>query len=164
MASTFSASPHGWFWSSNDVPPDAAKWVETGNAELVARQAPSSSRPARRQTPLGFWNGVSSVKVLFRRVDEPTAASPLTYCEYVYLLPKVTEGQARDFLLAQLVILQRELEAAPKGLLIRLAVCDACFAGRPGGLPMATLCWKDWVGEPVIGFPRTSPAPVSQRA
>ena len=89
---------------------------------------------------------------------------PLTYREYVYLLPKVTEEEAREFLLAQLVILQGELEAAPEGQLIQLAVCDVVIAGTSGGLPIATLTFKDWVGEPVITFPRTSAAPVSHRA
>ena len=97
-------------------------------------------------------------------MQEPTEASPFTYREYVYLVPKVTEEAAREFLLSQLVILQGEIEALPKGQLVQLAVCDSVIAGQPGGLPMATLTWKDWVGEPVISFPRACAAPLSNRA
>src|ERR1700738_249314 len=101
-------SPNRWFWSSDDAPP-SNKWVETGRPEAPAKKTPKSRRQPRRETPLGFFKGASTVNVIFRRVQQPTEASPLTYHEYVYLLPKVKDDNARDFLLAQLVILQGEL-------------------------------------------------------
>lgn len=157
--STESSTANRWFWSSDAAPP-SQRWEETGRPE----EAPKSSRrPVQvcRETPRGFFVGSPNVMVIFKRELDRTEAAPLTYREYVYLLPRVAEEQAREFLLAQLAIVQATMGSA-SGKLVRLAVCDAVIAGKAGGLPIATLTWKDWHPDPVIGFPRSDEtAPLS---
>jgi hypothetical protein len=102
-------------------------------------------------------------QLLRRRLEEPSSASPITYCEVAYI---VGPGLAREDV--ERVLLQRfrevcsELEQRPSGKYVQLAVFDHVFERRPLRPPLATLAWKDWRGSPSIGFPafgETAPPP-----
>jgi hypothetical protein len=83
----------------------------------------------------------------------------MTYREYVYLVPAGTTEEAAEQILRSLFAGVREgLKAVKTGKLVNLAAFDVRFQGKPPGPPLATLGWKDWRGDPVVGFPRRSPA------
>jgi GAF domain len=103
-------------------------------------------------------------QVVFRREQERSEAVPLTYRECVYLVPEgTTESDAEALLLTQLAQVRASLERVPAGRLVNLAVFDRASHDKPGGLPIATLTWKDWRKEPALAFPgrsrRASQAP-----
>jgi hypothetical protein len=95
------------------------------------------------------------IEVLFKREDDPSERSPLTYREVGYL---VDEGTPEDACVALLRERFEEvrvaLRAVKNGRLVNLAVFDHRFTGKPRRRPVATLTWKDWRGdEPEIRFP-----------
>ncbi len=101
--------------------------------------------------------GTVASQVVFKREQEATASMPLTYREYVYLVPQGTgEPESETLLYAQLELIRTSLERIPPGKLVNLAVFDAPFQGKPTARPVAALVWKDWRGAPVVAFPRRS--------
>jgi hypothetical protein len=99
-------------------------------------------------------------QVIYKREQDATDALPLTYREYVYLVPPGTpEGAAETLLLTQLELVRSSLERVSSAKLVNLGVFDVSFQGKPPVPPLATLAWKDWRGAPVVGFPRRQPAP-----
>ncbi len=87
---------------------------------------------------------------------------PLTYREYVYLVPASTsEADAERFLRTKLEALRAALAPVKTGKLVNLAAFEVAFQGKPPTPPLATLAWKDWRGDPVVGFPRRVPPPPS---
>ena len=125
----------------------------------VAAAAPKPSKPAVAKPEPGV------PPVLIAREQEATAEVPLTYREYAFSVPEgTTEDAAAQVLLVQYARIKRKLEAVPAGKLVNLAAFDVAFNGRPPVLPVATLTWKDWRGEPTTSFPRRpkpAPAPVA---
>jgi hypothetical protein len=94
-------------------------------------------------------------QIIFKREQERTSALPVTYREYVYLVPPgITEADAETLLHAQIDLVRTSLARVPPGKLVNLAVFDVAFQGKPPVPPVATLAWKDWRGDPVVGFPR----------
>ncbi len=117
---------------------------------------PPSAMPVSVGTPTP---GLPPVKVLTSREQNPTDASPLTYREYSFAVPAGTsEDAAVEVLRAQLKIVDSHLSAAKMGKLVNLAVFDVEFTGKPPSPPLATLTWKDWKGEPIVGYPRRGAA------
>ena len=99
-------------------------------------------------------------QIIFKREQDATDAMPLTYREYVYLVPPgTTEAAAETLLATQLELVKTSLDRVPTGKLVNLGVFDVAFQGRPPVPPLATVQWKDWRGAPVFAFPRR-PAPV----
>jgi len=97
---------------------------------------------------------VPSYRVLSSREESPTEKSPLSYREYVYVVPEGTsEESARRLLLERFEGVRTSLQSAPMGKLVNLAVFDHAFQGRPQRRPIVTLTWKDWRGEPEVTFP-----------
>jgi hypothetical protein len=98
-------------------------------------------------------------QIIFKREQERTSALPVTYREYVYLVPPgITEADAETLLHAQIDLVRTSLARVPPGKLVNLAVFDVAFQGKPPVPPVATLAWKDWRGDPVVGFPRRAQA------
>lgn len=98
--------------------------------------------------------GLPAVKLMTSREQNPTEASPLSYREYAFAVPAGTsEESAVEVLRAQLRIVDAHLAGSKVGKLVNLAVFDVEFTGKPPRPPIATLTWKDWKGEPVIGYP-----------
>jgi hypothetical protein len=94
-------------------------------------------------------------QIIFKREQDATEAMPLTYREYVYLVPPSTsETDAETLLTTQLELVRTSLERAAPGKLVNLAAFDVAFQGKPTTLPLATLTWKDWRGAPALAFPR----------
>jgi GAF domain-containing protein len=94
-------------------------------------------------------------QIVFKREHDPTDAVPLTYREYVFLVPPDTNETAAEALLrTQLELVLASLARIPPGKLVNLGVFDVAFQGKPPVRPLATLMWKDWRGSPVVEFPR----------
>lgn len=163
--------------ATKSVPPRPTSEKSNGTAAAKATPSPDATKTddkkpstalggaAATQTsvaapapllPVGaFIPGLPSVKVLSQREQNPTTASPLTYREYSFAVASGTsEDVAANVLKGQLRLVDAHLEGAKMGKLVNLAVFDVEFTGKPPGPPLATLTWKDWKGDPVIGFPR----------
>jgi putative methionine-R-sulfoxide reductase with GAF domain len=99
--------------------------------------------------------------VLYKKEQEPTNASPITYREEVFAAPPgTTEDQAEAILRAHFRLVSESLASSPAGKYVNIAVFDRVFEGRPPVPPLATLTWKDWKagGAPTITFPRRAKA------
>ncbi|MFO0643260.1 MAG: hypothetical protein U0183_28805 [Polyangiaceae bacterium] len=130
-------------------------------SQPMTEPAPTVVAPPPVGAPLP---GLPAFTVLSQRSESPTAASPLSYREYVFIVPKDTvEGVAVGVLLGQLELVQASLASAPSGKLVQLAAFDEAYVGKPPRPPLATLVWKDWRGEPVVSFPRKASIPPGSR-
>jgi hypothetical protein len=107
--------------------------------------------------PPGTFPG--SIEVIARREQDPGAESPLTYREYAYYVDGTPDWEEAEMLLRdQLEVVQQAISAAPKGKLVNLALFNVRFRGRPPMPPLATLTWKDWLGDAVLSFPESTGA------
>jgi GAF domain len=117
-----------------------------------AAPAPTAPATAAPRTDLG--PSVPS-QVVFKREHDGTDSVPLTYREYVFLVPSGTSEEAAEALLqAQLELVLASLARVPAGKLVNLGVFDVAFRGKPPVPPLATLMWKDWRPGPIVEFPR----------
>ncbi|HZU84579.1 MAG TPA: GAF domain-containing protein [Polyangiaceae bacterium] len=115
----------------------------------VPAAAPAASAP---RADIGL--NVPS-QIIFKREHDATDSMPLTYREYVFLVPSgTTEEGAEALLQTQLELVLASLARVPAGKLVNLGVFDVAFQGKPPVPPLATLTWKDWRGAPVIDLPR----------
>ena len=130
------------------TPPIAAPAAET-SAPLTARAGVVSSLPSQ---------------IVFKREQDATEALPLTYREYVYVVPPgSTEAAATTLVHSQFDLVRASLDRMPAGKLVNLAVFDMTFQGKPPVPPLATLVWKDWRGAALVSFPRQparAPVPI----
>lgn len=118
----------------------------------VADQSVERAAPPAIGSPVP---GLPAVKLLTSREQNPNDASPLTYREYAFAVAEGTsEDAAVEVLRAQLRYVEAHIATAKTGKLVNLAVFDLEFTGKPPKPPLATLTWKDWKGEPVVGYPR----------
>ncbi len=131
------------------------------NATMVfssTGDAAVTDKPVERAAPPAVGSsipGLPAVKLLTAREQNPNDASPLTYREYAFAVPEGTsEETAAEVLRAQLRFVEAHIATAKTGKLVNLAVFDIEFTGKPPRPPLATLTWKDWKGEPVVGYPR----------
>ena len=148
--------------SKNGLPPSADEAKGTAPGSKAAAPAASTRPPAAVGSALP---GLPAVKVLSSREQNPTDASPLTYREYSFAVPTGTsEDVAVSVLRGQLELVDAHLANAKMGKLVNLAVFDVEFTGKPPSPPIATLSWKDWKGEPVIGHPRRGAASEASEA
>lgn len=142
-------------------------FASAGDASVVDK-APAAVDRAAPPAIGSAIPGLPPVKLLTSREQNPNDASPLTYREYAFAVPAGTsEEVAADVLRAQLRYVEAHIATAKTGKLVNLAVFDVEFTGKPPKSPVATLTWKDWKGEPVVGFPRRGgnsrpPRPPSQ--
>ena len=94
-------------------------------------------------------------QIVFKREQDATEALPLTYREYVFVVPPgSSEMAAATLVQSQLELVRASIERLPPGKLVNLAVFDVTFQGRPPVPPLATLAWKDWRGVALVSFPR----------
>jgi GAF domain len=94
-------------------------------------------------------------QIVFKREQDATEALPLTYREYVYVVPPgSTEMAAATLVQAQLELIRASLDRVAPGKLVNLAVFDMTYQGKPPVPPLATLTWKDWRGVALVAFPR----------
>jgi hypothetical protein len=138
------------------APAPAPASTAAAPAPATAASTPAAAfTPALRSEPPGL-----SSQIVFKREQDRTSAIPLTYREYVFVVPLGTNEIAAEALLRrQLERVQTSLERMPLGKLVNLAVFDAPFQGRPTARPVATLTWKDWQGTSAVAFPRRSERP-----
>ena len=120
-------------------------------APVAASEPPAASAVA----PIASPPTLPGIEVLFKREQDPDARSPLSYREYVYFFAAASdETMAKAMLVAQFDLVKTSLQRARPGKLINLAMFDVAFTGKPPVMPVVTLSWKDWKGDPVIDFPR----------
>ncbi len=130
-------------------------------AASVAAPAVETSAPPTARAPI-----VSSLpsQIVFKREQDATEALPLTYREYVYVVPPgSTEAAATTLVHSQFDLVRASLDRMPAGKLVNLAVFDLTFQGKPPVPPLATLVWKDWRGAALVSFPRQparAPVPI----
>lgn len=132
----------------------AQTMVFGGAADAAVAEKPVADRapPPAIGSPIP---GLPATKLMTSREQNPGDASPLTYREYAFVVPEGTnEETAAEVLRAQLRYVEAHIATAKTGKLVNLAVFDVEFVGKPPRPPLATLTWKDWKGDPVVGFPR----------
>jgi hypothetical protein len=118
---------------------------------------------------------IPEYRVFMSRSQEPKPEAPITYRELACAVPPGTSREAVDALLRECwQAVRAELTSHPSGQLVQIAIFDHAFEQRPQRPPLGTLAWKDWRGDPVIGFPgfgvpsppvsASMPPPASPRA
>ncbi|MEO7109761.1 MAG: hypothetical protein ABI183_04945, partial [Polyangiaceae bacterium] len=156
--------------ASRPAPPRVASVAPQPVAPLVSQavtHSPSQA-PKKDPEPTTQANDIASssrrpggpIVVLYKKEQEPTAASPISYREEVFAAPPgTTEDQAEAILRANFQLVSESLAASPSGKYVNIAVFDRVFEGRPPVPPLATLTWKDWKGGgPTVTFPRRAKA------
>ena len=147
---------------SASVAPAVAAVATSGAGVDGARPAPDSrarqAEPDRRSVspavPRADTTALPS-QIVFKREQDATEALPLTYREYVYVVPPgSTEMAAATLVQSQLELVRASLERMAAGKLVNLAVFDTTFQGKPPVPPLVTLTWKDWRGVALVAFPR----------
>ncbi|HXN33577.1 MAG TPA: hypothetical protein VN894_17025, partial [Polyangiaceae bacterium] len=136
--------------------PSAAAVMLGPAAAGATRPVPAPVVPvaAAAAAPAPAVAGIPS-QVIFKREEDATDSVPLTYREYVFLVPVGTSEKAAEALLrTQLELVRASLLRSPAGKLVNLGVFDVAFQGKPPVPPLSTLMWKDWRDDPVIEFPR----------
>jgi hypothetical protein len=138
---------------------------------IPIEEAPTVNRMEEAPTvadysfPPDLDGNLPPAQIIYRREQNPTDATPLTYREYVFAVAHGTsESTAERVLLAQFENVRRSLENAGQGKLVNLAIFDVVFRGKAPVPPLVTLMWKDWRGEPQLTFPRRpgyTPAPIA---
>ncbi len=127
-----------------------------GAAVSLPREVPASAELTTEVLP--------AFKVLSRRSEDPTPASPLTYREMALTVATTTSlRDAEAIARSQFEVIRNAIAGAPKGKFIQLAVFDHEFSGKPSKAPIVTLAFKDWRNpEPDLRFPqRDGPGPAS---
>ncbi len=124
-------------------------------ADEATTVAPSAEKVARaifqpEPTVVG-----APAELLFKREDDPSDRSPLSYREYAYLVdPGTPEDACVALLRERFEAVHVALRGVKAGRLVNLALFDHRFSGKPQRRPIATLMWKDWRGDdPEIRFP-----------
>jgi len=119
-------------------------------APIVAAATAAAAAKPKAATPAP---ALVAHKVHSSREENSTSSSPLTYREFVYVVAEgTTETAAKALLLDRLDNLVKGLGAA-QNKFVQLAVFDHAYQGRPQRKALATLAWKEWRGETVIGYP-----------
>ena len=127
---------------------------EDPTVPLLPALDPDATDETMATMPLPSASALEPV-ILFRREQSPSPAAPLHYREYVLALPTgTTEDEAEVVLRRELARVKDDLATELSGKLVNLAAFDEMFTGPPTSLPLVTLTWKDWRGEPVIDRPR----------
>lgn len=137
-------------------PPVSVPAVSNGPATAVAPTVPKPAQPmlVTQKSPQ-LDTSLPRPEVLLAREENPSDTSPLTYREYVYVVPPGTNDKVLEQLIrACFYEVLAQIGAAPAGKLVNLAIFDVRFTGKPPRPPLATLAWKDWRGpEPEVRFP-----------
>lgn len=124
---------------SSDGAAEIREAVQAAIASAAAAESASAAEPASAEPTL---------RLVSKREEEPSAKSPLTYREHVYVVPAgTTEDVIEKLLLERLDDVRRQLEDARPGKFVNLAVFDHVFESKPLRKPVVTLAWKDWKGD-----------------
>lgn len=93
-----------------------------------------------------------SPQLLYRRDEDPTELSPLTYRESAWVVPEGTSVEMAAALIRGVFEYVRSgIAQMPTGKLVNIAIFDYYFERKPQRPPLASLTWKDWrSAEPVV--------------
>jgi hypothetical protein len=84
-------------------------------------------------------------ELLFKREEDPSPSSPLTYRETAWAVPEGTSTEAAvRLLMGMFEGVRAALAGVQPGKFVNMAVFDHQFQGKPKRPPLATLAWKDW--------------------
>jgi hypothetical protein len=116
-------------------------------------------------------------ELLYERLHEPSADSPILYRERAYMVDALqTDDDLEEHLEAELSRIRRDWRHRDASQFVQLALYDHRFQGEPRFPPIATLSWKDWQGRSEIwvrgvrrstmppGVPKESSPPVAEPA
>ncbi|MDI1450682.1 GAF domain-containing protein, partial [Polyangium sp. 6x1] len=130
----------------------------------AAVTAPPRVGALPRATPAPAAAPLPSHRVHASREVAATEDAPLTYREYVYVVPEGTSVDvARRVVLDRFDAVKKALDGT-RGVLVNLAVFDHAYQGKPERAPLATLTWKDWRGEAEVRPPQPASKPVAAPA
>jgi GAF domain len=156
-----SKRPSAWLRSTTPGPGSVTEAVPAHPLPPRPVSVPPPPGPAPSAAPpqADVASSIPS-QVLLKREQDATDAMPLSYREYVFVVPPgTTESAAETLLLTQVEIVRASLERVGPGKLVNLGVFDVVFEGKPPVPPLATLVWKDWRGPPIVTFPRRTQGP-----
>jgi putative methionine-R-sulfoxide reductase with GAF domain len=123
-------------------PPPAASTAPSVPPPAAPSQPPP---PAPAGVPSASNEPLPPAELLFQREEDPSATSPLTYRETVWVVPPGTSSDAAVRLLVGMFEgVRAALAGAKPGKLVNMAIFDHRFQGKPEAPPLATLTWKDW--------------------
>ncbi len=95
-----------------------------------------------------------------KREEPHSETSPVTFREYVYAVEPGTKTTEAEMLLrSRFREVQSSIRDCQPGKFVQLAVYDHVFRSQPVRPPIATLVWKDWLGDAVVRFPGSVPPP-----
>lgn len=150
---------------------NTASFSSSGSATVRAEaqaiaQTKAATTPARVMTPPRATPApaLPTARVLSSREVNGTATAPLTYREYVYVVPEGTSVEVAKR------VVQEKFDAVKKALdgiegrLVNLAVFDHAYEGRPERAPLVTLQWKDWRGDPEVRLTQQPSKPATAAA
>jgi hypothetical protein len=90
-------------------------------------------------------------ELLYERLHEPSADSPILYRERAYVVDALqTDDDLEEHLEAELSRIRRDWRHRDASQFVQLALYDHQFQGEPHFPPIATLSWKDWQGRSEI--------------
>jgi hypothetical protein len=142
---TASAAPRP---ASQPPPPAAAPAPSVPPPAAPVHAAPSEPPPPPPAAPMpssATNEPLPPAELLFQREEDPSATSPLTYRETVWVVPSGTSSDAAVRLLVGMFEgVRAALAGAKPGKLVNMAIFDHRFQGKPQAPPLATLTWKDW--------------------
>jgi hypothetical protein len=143
------ATPSGAPRPASQPPPPAmapAPAVAAPAPPVASPAAPSEPPPPPAPSvPPPSSEPLPPAELLFQREEDPSATSPLTYRETVWVVPQGTSSDAAVRLLVGMFEgVRAALAGAKPGKLVNMAIFDHRFQGKPQAPPLATLTWKDW--------------------
>ncbi len=126
--------------------------------KYTVRAAPPGSPSADSQG--GGTNGTASsestasgLTTWSSREDPPTPQRPLLYRELCFVA-SMTEDDAELALRRELADVRDDLSSVEERKFVAMALFSSADEAQAHALPIATLVWKDWRGDPVVVFPR----------
>ncbi len=149
---------------------DADSWLSALGRVQTDRQEPTSLADLsleiraeggqaidamRRRRYVVTKSALISLVVHSSREEPPTSERPLLYRELTFVSEGIGERDAERALLDELNEVRDELQLVGERKFVAMAVFDGLTNGKPLDLPIATLVWKDWRGEPSVVFPRS---------
>jgi hypothetical protein len=131
--------------ASPSSPPRPPSQPPPAPTAAIAPSEPAPPPAVAAPSPSGSSEPLPPAELLFQREEDPSATSPLTYRETVWVVPAGTSADAAVRLLVGMFEgVRAALAGAKPGKLVNMAIFDHRFQGKPQAPPLATLTWKDW--------------------
>lgn len=143
--------------SAFTMPKKRAATAKAGEGETTettdappAKASATSSAPTSAESPSTAATK-AALRVMHQRDVEPSADNPITYRERAFFSGAAADGHVVAALRDELATLRQTDDV--KGLYVNLAAFDHEWTERPERPPVATLEFRAWKGEPIVGTP-----------